>query len=94
MERTTVIIEPHERAMVLRDKQPVAWAEPGRHTFWGWFSKVEVVRYNLDEGWAPLTPELSQLLPAGAGQELSVPAGHLAAITQDGRPWAVLAPGR
>lgn len=44
MERTTVIIEPHERAMVLRDKQPVAWAEPGRHTFWGWFSKVEVVR--------------------------------------------------
>ncbi len=90
--RTT--IRSHERAMVLRDGQPVGWLEPGRSRLWSWWSDLEVKKYNIDAGFAPLTPELACVVPAEAGEELVVPAAHLATLTIDGRPLTVLEPGR
>jgi len=90
---TTISVPPYERAIVLRDARPWRWLDPGRHGLLHPMSTVEVVRFNIDLGYATLTPELRSLLPETVGELLEVPARHIAAVRMDGRPLVVLEPG-
>lgn len=90
----SVTVQPHEGALLLRDGRPSAWLGPGRHRFWSWSAEFVSVTYNLDQGAAPLTPELLAVLPKEAGEPFEVPEGALGLVRIDGRPTRALEPGR
>lgn len=88
----TVILQDHERGLLVRGGRVVAWLEPGRHRLWSRHTQIRSL--DLTAGWAPLTPEIRAVLPAGAAEELEVAHGHVALVRVDGRPAACLLPGR
>jgi regulator of protease activity HflC (stomatin/prohibitin superfamily) len=88
----TVVIQDHERGILVKNGRVVRWLEPGSH--WLWSRRSEVRKINLDAGFAPLTPEVRAVVPAGAADEIEVPHGSLALVRVDGRPAACLLPGR
>jgi regulator of protease activity HflC (stomatin/prohibitin superfamily) len=89
-----VIVSDTQRAVLFKDGRMTRWLEPGRHRFFGFGAQLSAEFLDLDTGWAELTPELSKILPAGAGDELVVERGEMALVSVDGRPKAVLVPGR
>lgn len=90
---TSVIIESEERAIVFLDGRPERWLVPGRHRVWTWGAKATVIRFHLDEAFAVLTPEMRLMVPTDEGDRLEVPHHHVALVTKDGRPHAVLSAG-
>lgn len=89
-----IIIEDHERGVLLADGRPIEWLEPGRHRRIEWLRALAVRRLDLDLGYAEHTPELEAIVPASAAEVLDVPVGHVAVLEIDGQPKARLAPGR
>ncbi|MFT3775018.1 MAG: slipin family protein [Minicystis sp.] len=88
----TVILQDHERGLLVRSGHVVAWLDPGRHRLWS--RHTEIRKLDLTLGFAPLTPEVRAVVPAGAAEEIEVEHGQLALVRVDGRPAACLLPGR
>jgi regulator of protease activity HflC (stomatin/prohibitin superfamily) len=88
----TVILQDHERGLLVRSGRVAGWLEPGRHRLWS--RHTEVRKIDLNAGVTPLTPELRAVVPAGAAEEIEVPHKSIALVTIDGRPAACLLPGR
>ncbi|MFO0626075.1 MAG: slipin family protein [Polyangiales bacterium] len=91
---TTLQIRVHERVLVLRDGRAEALLGPGAHTLFTLFRPVETVRFDLTNPVAAATPELSRVLTARDGLELSVADDELALVRVDGVPHRTLGPGR
>lgn len=87
------VIADRERGLLFKDGRAVKWLEPGKHRVWGW-GRVEVLRFDIDYGFAVMTPELRRLVPDGAADEISVEHGEIALMSIDGRPAGCLLPGR
>ncbi len=88
----THILQDHERGLLVRRGRVVAWLEPGAHRTYR--RHTDIRRIDLDQAFAPLTPELATFLPHGAGEELIVPDAHVALVRVDGSPFACLVAGR
>lgn len=86
-----VTIAPHERGVLVRNKQPVRWLEPGSHVL---LTLGAVARYDLGDGYLLHTPELEAIIPEPAVEVCEVPLAHRGLLTVDGLPAAVLSPGR
>jgi hypothetical protein len=80
--------------LLMKDGRAVRFLEAGRHRFFSFSARFELVTFDLDAGYAPLTPELARLMPPRLGAELVVDHGEVALVSVDGRPKVVLAPGR
>jgi regulator of protease activity HflC (stomatin/prohibitin superfamily) len=88
------IVPQSQRGILYKNGVALRLLEPGVHRFFEFASKYSVVFVDLDKGFIELSPELAALLPPFMGEELVVELGELALLSVDGRPRAVLAPGR
>ena len=88
----TVILQDHERGLLVRSGRVVGWLDPGRHRLWS--AHTEIRRVDLDDAVLRSPPEVRAVLPPGAAEELEVAQGEIALVSVDGRPKACLLPGR
>lgn len=92
--RTLINVLKNQLVLVLVDGKASALLRPGTHTIWNFWAPVELVRLDLDAGYAVWTPELGCVLTDDVGVELDVPDGYVACLARDGLPRAVLRAGR
>ncbi len=89
-----ITISDHQRGVLVRDGKLSRFLEPGRHKFFSWGAELSAIVFDLEDGYTPLSHELSRVLPPAAFDELVVERGELAMLSVDGLPKAVLVPGR
>ncbi len=92
--RTLIQVLKNQLVLVLLDGKASRLLRPGTHTIWNFWAPVELVRFDVDAGYAVWTPELGCVLTDDVGVVLDVPAGHVACVARDGIARAVLRPGR
>lgn len=88
------ILTDSQIGLLMKDGRAVRLLGPGRHRFFEFTSRFELVTYDVDAGYAVLTPELARFMPPSLGTELVVEHREVALVSVDGRPKAVLVPGR
>lgn len=88
------MIQESERGLLFKNGKAHAFLEPGVHRFFEFGARFAVTIVDLDVGYVALGPELEKLVPQGMGEELVVEHGEIALVRVDGRPRAVLVPGR
>ena len=87
-------IRDNQRGIVRKDGRVVRMLGPGRHRVFDLFAEVDIEWVDLDEGYMPMTPEIAAVVPRKEASPLVVPQGTVACVAIDGRPRAVLPPGK
>lgn len=88
------ILTDAQIGLLIKDGRAVRLLGPGRHRFFSFSARYELQTFDVDAGYAVLTPELARLMPPSLGAELVVDHGEVALVSIDGRPKTVLVPGR
>ncbi len=83
-----------ERAILHVNGVPRRWLGPGRHLVWMPFSKLDVVRFQVDKLLADLRPEQVALAPDGALKVLTIQTFERGVVHAQGKPALWLKPGR
>lgn len=90
----TVVLEAHERAVIVRDGRPQRFLRPGVHRVWSVDPGVELRTFDVREAVPPLTQELVALIPLGELVATTVQEHERGLLHVQGRFERVLEPGR
>lgn len=80
----------NERAIALRNGQPVRALAPGRHTFW---AHHEIKRWDTEQPSFSAPAAMLELLPASWYESVTIAAGHYGLVFRDERAQSLLPPG-
>lgn len=94
MSSIETIIQEHQRGLLYRDGRLTRWLEPGRHRYWAWRADWKIVLLDLEQCFAPSTPELRAILPEEAGFEVTIEEHEVGVLLVDGAPRRALEAGR
>lgn len=92
----TFTIEEGQRALLFHNGRLVEFLGPGKHRRFGLARNWRVQILRIADGVVPITPQLDfgHLVPAAEGTVIEVAPDHIALVTQDGRPFRILRPGK
>mgnify|MGYP003572320253 CR=1 FL=1 len=84
------------RGLLFRNGRLVDLLTPGKHRMWNPLVDHDVDFVSVAAGVVEVTPDLDieRVLSPRDGYVLDVPSDHAGLVTRDGRPFAVLRPGR